>query len=193
MRDIQNVQLADLVPDSIKSDERVANAIAAIDGELSALSSLLFTPALYARISQLPGNVLDHIAWQVDSKIWRDTWPVSLKRSVIRTVILEKAKKGTRTAVEKALDSLGSAYEIREWFEMDPPGDPYTFDITVTLTNVPGQVSEQTQKDLRLRIDDTKSARSHYTLSLASQGEAALALIGGVRPVTYVRFNTIES
>ena len=37
---------------------------------------------------------------------------------------------------ESVLDvvaSFGGQVVVREWFEMDPPGDPHTFELTVSL------------------------------------------------------------
>lgn len=193
MADITTVNLYDLVPDSIRDDPQVSAAIIAINTELQAVSALCMVPAILARIDELDGKTLDHLAWQFDSKIYRDSWPVDLKRSVIKMVIQTKSKKGTRYAVETSLTSLGSAVAIKEWWEMSPPGDPYTFEVIATLNNIPGQVDAETQQDLLLKIDDTKSARSHYTLTFATQGQGAIALVGAFRPAVSARFNTIEA
>lgn len=193
MRDIQTIKLADIVPDSILSDPNVEASVTAIDGELSGVSNLLMVPAIISRIDELTGEQLNHLSWQFDTKVWRESWPVDLKRSVIKTVIKEKSKKGTRSAVKGAMESLGSAAFIKEWWEYSPETTPYTFDVTLTINDIPGQSSADMQQDLRLRIDDTKPARSHYTLNLAAQAEGFMAFSGAARVANYRRMSFTDS
>ncbi|MBE0470524.1 MAG: phage tail protein I [Methyloprofundus sp.] len=193
MRDIDTVNLADLVPDSIKHDPTVAAAIASINVELKAVSQLVNVPSIYARIDELGSDTLDHLAWQFDSKVWRDNWPVELKRSAIKTIIQEKAKKGTRFAIEKALRSLGANVAFKEWWEQTPIGKPHTFDIVISVPDIPGEASAQVQNDLLLRIDDVKPVRAQYTFSIAQQGNGGLGLLGVIRPASYMRIELSEA
>lgn len=192
MNSLTTVNLYDLVPDSIRDDPDVKAAIEAIDGELKAVSNLCMVPAILARIDELDSDTLDHLAWQFNSKVYRDTWPIYLKRSVIKTVIVTKSKKGTRSAVIRSLESLGSAALVREWWEKTPAGTPHTFDITLSVNEIPGQTSQQVLDDIRLKIDDTKSARSTYTLSLALQAQGRIALGGAARAAVFRRLTLSE-
>tara|TARA_Y100001001_G_scaffold59284_1_gene56089 strand:- start:2526 stop:3182 length:657 start_codon:yes stop_codon:yes gene_type:complete len=187
MADLDEVKLLDLVPDNLTQDKNIYASSMAIDPELKAVSAQLMDPAIFARIDELTSEQLDHIAWQFDSKVWRDSWPLHLKQSVIRTIISEKSKRGTLSAVRNAVESLGSAVIIREWWQTSPQGDPHTFTVTVSVNEIPGQVSAQTQADLMLRIDDVKPVRSHYTLSIATQAYGGLNLSNGVRVATFAR------
>lgn len=193
MADITSVNLRDLVPDSIRDDPDVSAAIDAIDGELKKVSQLSSAPAIFARIDELDSDTLDHLAWQFDSKVWRDTWPLNLKRSVIKTVIVEKAKKGTRRSVVEALQSLGSNSIITEWFQRDPQGQAHTFSITINVNEIEGQVSQDTQADVIRRLEDVKPVRSLYTLSLATQAEAGLGFQAEARPAVYKRILADEA
>lgn len=189
MPSIENVNLYDLVPDNIRDDAQVKASIDAINGELQAVSALSYLPLIWSRIDELDGDTLDHLAWQLDSKIWRDAWPVSLKRSVIKTVIATKSKKGTRSAVTKSLESLGSAAVIQEWHELTPQGTPHTFEITVTVNDIPGQAGADTLNQITAQIDDTKAARSLYNLNLALQASNSIYLSGALRVVTHRRLS----
>lgn len=192
MRNLTEVSLYELVPESIRDDADVKAAIEAIDGELKAVSNLCMLPAIFSRIDELDGNVLDHLAWQFNSKVYRDTWPVELKRSVVKSIITIKSKNGTRSAVERSLAVLGSAATIREWFEMTPRGRPHSFDITVSVNNALGQTTQEVLESIRLNINDTKSARSTYTLSLALQAQGDVGVAGTARAVAYARLDLRE-
>lgn len=193
MANIDDVELLDLVPDNLAEDQNVYASSIAIDPELKAVSEQLMVPAIFSRIDELSSDELDHIAWQLDSKVWRDSWPLHLKQSVIRTVISEKSKKGTLSAVKKAVESLGSAVIIREWWQQSPLGTPHTFTVTISVNDIPGQASAQTQADLILRIDDVKPVRSHYTFTVATQASGGLNLSNGVRVAAFARLKFEES
>lgn len=194
MRNINDISLWDLVPESIRSDPKVSAAIDALDGEIQAVSALCGVPSILARINELDTNVLDHLAWQFNAKTWRNTWPVSLKRSVIRTIIEVKSKLGTRYAVEQAVEALGSSVVIKEWWEFDPPKTPHTFDIVVTVNDQDGQVPEaQIQEDVVRLIQDSKPVRSQFDFILAQQARGDLALFGVARSLDYYRFKFDEA
>ena len=194
MRDIFEVSLRELVPESIRSDPKVSAAIDAIDAEIQAVSDLCVVPSILARIDQLDTNVLDHLAWQFNAKTWRDTWPIALKRSVIKAIIQVKAKLGTRYAVEQAVQSLGSSVSIQEWWQFDPPKEPHTFDIIVTLNDQGGEVPEaQLQEDIIMLIKDSKPVRSQFEFTLAQQGQGDIAMRGVGRSLQYFRLDFQES
>lgn len=191
MHNIENINLYELVPESIRDDPDVFASIAAINGELQAVSNLCMVPAIYSQIDSLTSLALDHLAWE-NRAVWKDTWPLSVKRSVIKSVLIEKSNKGTLAAVRSAIESLGSAGVIVEWFDMDPPGEPHTFDITVTVPEIDGQLSAETQADILARVDDVKPVRSHYNFTLAANAVGNLYLAGAARPAVYARLNTVE-
>lgn len=194
MRSITQISLRELVPESIRNDPKVSAAIDALDGEIQAVSALCGVPAILARIDELDSQVLDHLAWQFNAKTWRDTWPLALKRSVIRTIIEVKSKLGTRYAVEQAVQSLGSAVTIQEWWEFDPPKTPHTFDIIVTVNDQGGEVPEaQIQEDVIRLIQDSKPVRSQFEFTLAQQARGDLALFGVARSLDYYRFRFDEA
>ncbi|RFS89958.1 phage tail protein, partial [Klebsiella aerogenes] len=49
--------------------------------------------------------------------------------------------KGTRSAVEKVVNSLGRELNKTEWLETSPPREPYTASIVASINAVDGAVS----------------------------------------------------
>lgn len=74
-----------------------------------------------------PAHLLPYLAaaWSVDH--WNPAWPEDVKREVIRRAPEIHRLKGTRRALQRALDALGVKLVIKEWFEQVPQGQPYTF------------------------------------------------------------------
>ena len=100
---LEDISLLDLVPDSIKKDPDVEAAAKALDPPLLDMTRALDLPSLYVSIDQMTSEQLDAMAYGWDASVWRDSWPLSLKRSVLKNVVTEKRKKGTVRAVLDAL------------------------------------------------------------------------------------------
>ncbi|EJA5115472.1 phage tail protein I, partial [Salmonella enterica] len=115
MVDISDISLLDVLPQNLAQNPDVIAMSKAIDDELHAINKLIPKTTIYGLIDGLESAVLDHLAWQWNSDTWRDNWPVSLKRSVFKSIIRTKRIKGTRAAVEDVVSSLGGVVDIKEW------------------------------------------------------------------------------
>lgn len=188
MKNLENVTLGDILPDSIAKDKQVSAAAQAIDPQLRLLALNVDVPAIYASIDKLTSSQLDHIAVQYDLDVWRDSWPVTLKRSILKTAIPIKRKVGTVGAVKDALASIGSAATIIEWWQTEPKGEPHTFTIYATQSEIEGTIDEEMQADLMAMIDDAKPLRSHYKFVMQNQSKTGINVFACVRPCVIARF-----
>ena len=184
---LADVRLSDLLPDSIAQDDNVKHSATALD-----MTAAVDLPSIYVSIDKLTSTQLDHVAYGWDASVWRDSWPVALKRSVLKNVVREKRKKGTLRAVKDAVSSIGSAATIKEWWQQEPKGTPHTFEIRATLGNIDGTLDAEMQEDLFALIDDAKPVRSHYTFVLVRQLQGGMGVDGYLRPVAYSRIRSEE-
>lgn len=189
---LADVRLSDLLPDSIAQDDNVRHSAEALDKQLLDMTSAVDLPSIYVSIDRLTSTQLDHVAYGWDASVWRDSWPVSMKRSVLKNVVREKRKKGTLRAVKDAVASIGSAATIKEWWQQEPKGTPRTFEIQATLGNIEGTLDSEMQEDLFALIDDAKPVRSHYTFVLVRQLQGGMGVDGYLRPVAYSRIRSEE-
>jgi phage tail P2-like protein len=164
---IQSISLKDLVPDSIKDDQRVAAAIAALDAEIRKVSALCEVPRLFSRLDTLSSDVLDHLAWQLQVDIWRSDLPVGKKRDLIRIALAIHRKKGTPWAVEQAMAAVGVPIGLEEWWEYG--GDPYYFRVRVQAIADP--LSREAVLGMMSNIEAYKNVRSWGSLRLAQEGD----------------------
>lgn len=194
-KELADVRLSDLLPDSIAQDDNVRHSAEALDKQLLDMTSAVDLPSIYVSIDKLTSTQLDHVAYGWDASVWRDSWPVSMKRSVLKNVVREKRKKGTLRAVKDAVASIGSAATIKEWWQQEPKGTPHTFEIQATLGNIEGTLDSEMQEDLFALIDDAKPVRSHYTFVLVRQLQGGMGMDGYLRPVAYsrIRSEAVES
>lgn len=172
MRDLQTVDLADLIPPSIATDPQVQAAVQALNGELQACTAQIEQTLLIARINELDSNTLDQLAWHFNVQFYQSGFTLDQKRGAIKQAIYWRRIAGTRSAVEKALLSIGESAVISEWFEHS--GIPYTFKIDAESIGVP--ITEELREQTIRIIEATKNTRSHYALRLVSKLPGVLKL-----------------
>lgn len=191
MKDLETLNLLETLPDAIAKDVSMQGLAYAFQRQYRKLAKHIDSGALFTSIDKLSSTQLDHLAQQFDLSTWRDQWPVSLKRSVLKAVFATKRRIGTVSAVREVLASIGSAAEIVEWWQTEPKGNPHTFNIVTTLSNINGTLSAEMQEDLQNMIKDTKPARSHFTFTLNIAHEGGIGFCGYVRPMVVSRISNI--
>ncbi len=187
MKTIHEMKLADFVPENLMKDEKVANAAASIDPQLHALIQKKDLPSIYRHIDSLTSAQLDHLAVGWNASTWRDYWPIGMKRSIIKNVILSNRRRGTVQAVKEALASVSSAAEIVEWWQKEPKGNPHTFTIYATQSKIAGVIDAELQKDMMAMVNDAKPLRSHFELIVQETFSGGVNACGFVRRGVYAR------
>ncbi len=189
MKDLENLNLVETLPEAISQDLSMKGMAFAFQRQFKKLVDHVDTGALFSNIDSLTSLQLDHLAAMFDLQTWRDYWPVSLKRSVMKSAYVNKSKVGTLSAVREALESIGSASRVTEWWEMTPKGTPHTFQITATLKDIEGTLTEQMQEDLHFMIKNSKPARSHYEFFLETTQMGGIGLCGYARSLVETRIS----
>ena len=187
MKTIDDISISDLLPSSISDDQRVRNSAAAIDPELKRASGSLYLGANFANVDKLTSLQLDHLAYSFDLTTWRDSWPLNQKRQVAKTVVAQKCRMGTLSAIKKVLASLGSAVSITEWWEKNPRGEPHTFEVVASISSLSGGLSAESQEDFFRLLDEAKPVRSHYTFTVVQSLLGQIHISAAIRPVSYAR------
>lgn len=133
-------------------------------------------------------DLLPWLAWSLSIDAWKSYWPEEVKREIVRRALDIQRHKGTAQSVRDVVESYGGSVELREWFQMDPPGPPHTFSLWLTLSGQGGQeATADFVDDVIAEVTRTKPVRSHFDFT---QGIAATAQIGVAayaRPAVYRR------
>ena len=185
MKKIDDVVLSDLLPSSIAEDRQVQNSATAIDPELKSVAGSLYVGAIYANVDKLTSTQLDHLAYCFDLTTWRDSWPLSQKRLIAKTVVAQKCRMGTLSAVKKVFESLGSAVSITEWWQKTPKGTPHTFDVIASVSQISGGLPGEAQEDFFRLLNEAKPVRSHYTFKLVQSLMGQVSVSGTLRSATF--------
>lgn len=185
MKKLDEITIADLMPDSISSDREVSATARAIDPQLKVISEGVDLPLILASIDTLSEGVLEHLAAQYDLTAWDSAWPIDTKRAVLKTAIADKRKKGTRGAVQRAIEAVAPLATITEWWQKTPQGTPHTFEIDVLQDGE--AVDAETVADVIAQVNDSKPVRSHFTFSVGQKAEGNMYLSGVIRTIAYAR------
>lgn len=131
MIDLKNISLLDILPESIRHDEKVIAVAKSLDVELQKLSNQTKLPLHLPRLDELPHEVLDRLAWQYHADFYQpENMSLETKRLLIREVLHQHYKLGTKFAVEKLLNTLSRGAKVTEWWNYEG-GKPYHFKINL--------------------------------------------------------------
>ena len=139
-------------------------------------------------------SLLPWLAWHWSVDSWKSYWTEKVKRARVRNAMKIHRQKGTAKAVKDVVATFGGAILLREWWQKSPMGEPYTFDLVMTLTGAGGRsATAEFVDDVIAEVHRTKSIRSHFTFIQGVEMQAAIAVVTAVRPVIYARLNLTEA
>lgn len=158
--------MADLLPASATAQERaLAEALARLSGVPVPVATL-WNP------DTCPAALLPWLAWAMSVDQWEPDWTETQRREVVRRAVAMHKVKGTRGALERAVGALGYAVRVREWFEEEPRGAPYTFRLEVEVDD--RGISDGLYAQLRATAEAARNVRSHLA------GLRAVSTVRGV-------------
>lgn len=133
-----------------------------------------------------PVQFLPFLAWAFSVDQWHETWPESIKRRVIANSAELHRIKGTRPAVELAMESLGVSVELTEWFEATPNLPRGTFSAVLYVNEnltpeAPALLSDTLYTQLRHAIDNAKNIRSHYEFKVGARYAAGIGAASALK------------
>lgn len=140
-----------------------------------------------------PIDLLPWLAWAVGLEAWSSDWPEHVKRAMVRNAIAIQRRRGTLKSVRDAVASFGGAISLREWWQVRPDGsygDPYTFDLVLSLSGQDGNsASAAFVQDVVAEVTRVKPLRAHFTFTQGLSANASIKLATVGRPVAYARLD----
>ncbi len=121
------------LPQALASDIKMVALAKAITDELLTVSKEMKNVLIYARIDDLPEELVDVLAYDLHVDWYDYSYPLAAKRDLLKSSIKVHKKMGTKYAVEKALSALYPESEVEEWFQYE--GEPGHFHIVCDVTN----------------------------------------------------------
>lgn len=127
-----------------------ADALAKRPAEIGLLS-------IYARIDELPGDLLDILAHDFKIDWWDPNYSLEEKRQTFKDSWYVHKHMGTKAAVETAISAIYPGTKVQEWWEYG--GEPFYFRLFLNA----GKLRPDTEKHRKVleRVNYYKSLRSH--------------------------------
>lgn len=182
---VSPADFASLLPPGATELERVLEQLQALRlGEITVPLRDLWSA------ERCPEHLLPWLAWALSIDQWSPDWPLHIRRARVAAAMAIQRIKGTAKSVIDVVASFGGDVVVREWFEMDPPGEPHTFSLTVTLGGQSAGAPSAAFIDAVIaEVSRTKPARSHFDFTLAVPARARIGLRALARPLVYARLS----
>ncbi|HAT8515619.1 TPA: phage tail protein I [Vibrio vulnificus] len=121
-----------------------------------------------------PEHLLPHLAWALSVDNWSSQLTETQKRTIIANAIKMHRIKGTRSAVELVIESLGiDDYQVKEWFESQ---ELDVGDFSVDINNDKLPINESFYDELFSSIGKVKNIRSSLTsIQIKTKNSAGMA------------------
>lgn len=130
---ISEIDLTRALPPPLRQDKEMLALAQIIGAELQENSRLARLNIIYARIDELPENVLDILARDLHVDWYDDKFAMAVKREVINNGVKVHKQLGTKWAVERILLDFFGNGKVTEWFEYS--GEAHRFRISVNNLN----------------------------------------------------------
>lgn len=184
---------ASLLPPHLSELERDLDAALARIDDVDIPIATLWNPW------ECPIEALPYLAWSMSVDQWRSNWSEHIKRQVVANSLAVHRRKGTRPAVEVAINSVFDNCQLREWFEQEPIAQRGTFVVDAHVTD--SGIDESTVKTLYQSIDNANRKSAHYTLRviLSSSSQSFIsagtisAVLATVSPYVLSELNSLAS
>ena len=103
--------MSDLLPPNATAREKALGQVVQDGFNIAFAIDALWSPDL------CPIELLPYLAWALSVDHWDDEWTDTTKRSVVSSAVYVHRYKGTKQAVQKALEALDLGVTISQWFE----------------------------------------------------------------------------
>lgn len=179
--------MSDLLPSNATDQERALAETTSRISDVPVVVREVWNP------DTCPSNVLPWLAWAFSVDDWDTNWTDEQKRQVIKQSVYSQRIKGTIGAVTRQLAALGYEIQILEWFQQEPEGTPYTFQVYITANQYP--LTQNDYRKILQVIDTNKNLRSHLDetqLIVRSEDKTTVGIVCGtgneINLTNYTRF-----
>ncbi len=128
-RTIYHSDFAQYLPEALKKDPKMKAFAQAVTKQLLEVSGTIEDVLIYSRFEELQEELLDILAYDMPVDWYDYSYPLKLKREILKNSVNVHKKMGTKYAVENVLKSLHPGSRVEEWFEYG--GTPHCFRVVI--------------------------------------------------------------
>lgn len=136
---------------------------------------------LFCDIDEASEEALDALAVELQTPLYKNDYPLTVKRQIVKNSMLYYIRSGTRGAVEELLADIYQGAEVEEWFEYG--GEPNYFRVAIDISRTTVPVAEMAPAELESWLYSVKRASSaleslsymiRYAITIGCKVEAFL-------------------
>lgn len=113
---------------------------------------------LFCDIDEASEEALDALAVELQTPLYKNDYPLTVKRQIVKNSMLYYIRSGTRGAVEELLADIYQGAEVEEWFEYG--GEPNYFRVVIDISRTTVPVAEMAPAELESWLYSVKRASS---------------------------------
>lgn len=113
---------------------------------------------LFCDIDEASEEALDALAVELQTPLYKNDYPLTVKRQIVKNSMLYYIRSGTRGAVEELLTDIYQGAEVEEWFEYG--GEPNYFRVAIDISRTTVPVAEMAPAELESWLYSVKRASS---------------------------------
>lgn len=132
MNDIYNFDFTQFFPPALTRDPKMLTLAQTVTAQLLDTSGHLDDVLIYSRFDELPEALVDVLAYDMHVDWYDYSYPLQVKRDIVKNSVKVHKKMGTKYAVKTALGSLWTESEVEEWFQYG--GEPHHFRVVLDVT-----------------------------------------------------------
>lgn len=113
---------------------------------------------LFCDIDEASEEALDALAVELQTPFYKNDYPLTVKRQIVKNSMLYYIRSGTRGAVEELLTDIYQGAEVEEWFKYG--GEPNYFRVAIDISRTTVPVAEMAPAELESWLYSVKRASS---------------------------------
>ena len=113
---------------------------------------------LFCDIDEASEEALDALAVELQTPLYKNDYPLTVKRQIVKNSMLYYIRSGTRGAVEELLADIYQGAEVEEWFEYG--GKPNYFRVAIDISRTTVPVAEMAPAEFESWLYSVKRASS---------------------------------
>lgn len=113
---------------------------------------------LFCDIDEASEEALDALAVELQTPLYKNDYPLTVKRQIVKNSMLYYIRSGTRGSVEELLADIYQGAEVEEWFEYG--GKPNYFRVAIDISRTTVPVAEMAPAELESWLHSVKRASS---------------------------------
>lgn len=139
MTELKDSRFTELLPSDLKNDTETQAFAYAVSRQVQQIIRFADAACIYIAIDRVPEPVLDLLAVELRTPVYKQTYSVAIKRALVKESLIFYDQMGTPAAVNRIIEAVFGVGYIKEWWEcgLHPHHfKAYTTNPAVTAANV---------------------------------------------------------